>query len=389
MNFIDRLQRDETFRREQFPIVERGAFFAHAGVCPLPRAAVDAMREFTERALYDAQESPWAMERVRETRRLAADLIGASPDEIALLGPTALGLNLVAHGLDWQPGDEVVSYFDDYPSNVYPWRALAVRGVKYVGLHPEHPGVLTWELIERALTPRTKLVALASCHFLTGYRIDITRIGRRLRERSILFSLDGIQTLGAFPTPVGFVDFMSADAHKWLLGPAGAGVFYVRRDVHDRLRPSLLGSMNVVSPDFVSQESIEYVAGAQRYESGCLNLPGIHGMWGALQMLREAGVEQIAARLLEIRRAILDAVRPLGYRLYVEDEQAHATAENFSCILSLSRPGTDMASLHERLTKHGVVSSLRRVRSGQVFVRLSPHFYITNADLAHVIDVLR
>lgn len=391
MRFIESILRDEDLRRELFPIANEQIFFAHASVTVLPKAATDAIREFAVRSETAQQECAWAVARVERTRQLAAELIGATPDEIALLGPTSLGLSLVANGLAWEPGDEIVGYFEDYPANVYPWRALAAKGVKYVGLEPEAPGVLTWDVIEPALTPRTKLVALASCHFQTGYRIDIDGIGRRLHERGILFCLDGIQTVGAFPTPVEHVDFMAADSHKWLLGPAGAGIFYVKKSRQQDLNPTLLGSINVSSPNFIAQPDIRYVAGAKRYEPGILNLVGIHGMAGSMELLLKAGPEAIAARLLTLRERILQEVRPLGYRLALEEHDLSddASDANRSSIVTLTHPDKDIEALFDRLKQERVVTSLRRNRAGEPFLRLSPHFYNTENEIGRVVDLLR
>ena len=187
MNFIERIQKDEAFRRDQFPTAAERIYMAHAGVSPLPRVAADAMRAFLARAEVDNPESEWAMDIVEQAREDAALLIGAHADEIALLGPTSVGLSLVANGLEWRPGDEVVSYFDDYPANVYPWTRLGSKGVDYVSVQPEFPGVITWDDVARTLTERTKLVALASCHFLSGHRIDIDAIGRKLGEFHSIF----------------------------------------------------------------------------------------------------------------------------------------------------------------------------------------------------------
>ena len=172
---------------------------------------------------------------MNDTRGLAADLIGAKAKEIALLGPTSLGLSLFANGIDWRSGDEVICYKDDYPANVYPWVELQRKGVKIRFLEPEEPGAITPELIESSIGPETRLVAVASCHYLTGYRIDIDAIGKMLKDRGILFALDGIQTCGAFPTSVKNVDFMSCDAHKWLLGPMAIGIVYVKEENFEKL----------------------------------------------------------------------------------------------------------------------------------------------------------
>jgi Selenocysteine lyase len=141
------------------------------------------------------------LERIAETRKLVGQLLECDPEEISFTGPTASGLNTVASGLDWKPGDEVVCYLDDYPANVYPWLALERLGVKPVLLETLRIGEVTTDMVERALTKRTRLVALASANNVSGYRIDLNAIGALCRERNVLFSVDAIQTLGAFPVP--------------------------------------------------------------------------------------------------------------------------------------------------------------------------------------------
>ncbi len=203
-------------------------FFAHAGVTALPAFVADAVCDYTRQSSENQQEFDDVLRQVKEARQTCAAFIGAKAEEIALLGPTSLGLSLFANGLPWREGDEVVCYHGDYPANVYPWIDLRRRGVVVRYLDPEHPGEITPELVAAALTSRTRLVALATCHFFTGYRIDVDAIGALLHERDVLFSLDAIQTLGAFPLDVAraHVDFLSADAHKWMLGPLAIGIVY-------------------------------------------------------------------------------------------------------------------------------------------------------------------
>ena len=172
---------------------------------------------------------------------------------------------------------------------------------------------ITPELVEAALTPRTRLVALASCHFLSGYRIEADVIGRMLRARGVLFCLDAIQTLGAFETRVDHVDFLSADSHKWMLGPMSAGVFYVREELQERLRPSLLGSWNVRSPNFIAQPDIEFENGGRRYEPGALNIAGILGMKAGIELLLETGISAVSAQLLALKERLIAGLGPLGF----------------------------------------------------------------------------
>ena len=176
----------------------------------------------------------------------------------------------------------------------------------------------------------TRLVALASNHFVAGWRLELDAIGRHLRQRNILFCVDGIQTLGAFPTGVAQVDFLAADAHKWLLGPCGAAIFYVRKEAQAKLRPIVHGWHNVRCPDFVAQKLV-YLTDARRYEAGSANLMGLTGLVASMELLLEIGVGKTSppgtppARLLaaHLAQARLDPVL-----------QAEAPALNASAILS-------------------------------------------------------
>lgn len=388
---IKNLISDEAVRRREFPVAAERAFFANAGVAPLPRVTADALSEFGAAASRDSQENDatWAVD--QRCRQFAAKLIGAQPNEISLIGPTSLGLNTVARGLAWKPGDEVVCYGEDYPANVYPWTSLAPLGVKAVRLEPEQPGVITWDVVEAALSGRTRLVALASCHFLSGFGVDLDDIGRRLGERGILFCVDGIQTIGAFPLSVKHIDFLSADSHKWMLGPIGAGIFYVKESRQELLPPPLVGSWNVQSPDYVAQVEFRYHTGGRRYETGALNLPGTYGMAASFEMLLEFGIDAISARLLQLRRFLLENVRPMGFRLYLEDWDLSNAAldKHRTAIISIHHPERDMHPLHEKLAAEKIVVSLRKNRLGQAFLRFSPHFYNTEEELGRAIELLR
>ena len=382
---------NESLRRELFPATSQRIFMAHAGVAPLPKTSVDAITEFCRRGSAAAQENAWTNGQVLRARQVSAQLIGAHVDEIALLGPTALGLSLIATGIPWKSGNEIVFYPDDYPANVYPWTHLRDVGVIPVGLQPEHTGVITWDLVERALTPKTRLVSLASCHFLSGFRIDVNEIGARLHERGVLFCVDSIQTLGAFPFSVEHVDFLSADSHKWLLGPAAAGIVYIKREHQEMVRPSLLGSWNVVSPQFVAQYSIRYEPGGRRYEPGMLNLPGIIGMLASMDLLMDIGIDAIGQRLLELRAALLERLRALGFRHFIEsyDQSRAAIDVNRSGIVTVMHPDREAKSIFKALEEHSITTSLRQDRDGTSFIRFSPHFYNTLDDIEQVAAVIK
>ena len=237
----------------------------------------------------------WNWRTSRKRDRAVARFIGADLDEISFTGPTSSGLNAIANGLDWAEGDEVVCYLDDYPANVYPWLALERRGVKAVLLETARIGEITPEMVEQALTKRTKLVALASANFCSGYRIDLESIGALCAERGVLFSVDAIQTLGVFPIALDHIDFLSAGAQKWMLGPSGAGILYVKESRRDLLRPAMIGGWNVQSRNFIAQREIKYAAGGQKFEPGAYYHAAIAGMGAAVKLLLEVTLKEIAS----------------------------------------------------------------------------------------------
>jgi selenocysteine lyase/cysteine desulfurase len=383
MDLLGELVGNEEKRREAFPICRNKVFMAHAAVAALPRVVADAIIRYTEESAASFENFAALLKSIQEARVSAANLIGGSPDEVALIGPTSLGLSLFANGIDWRPGEEVICYLDDYPANVYPWLNLRSRGVTVRFLHPAQTGALTPELVAESLTPKTRLVALASCSFVSGYRIDLNAIGNLLREKEILFSVDAIQTLGAFPTTVEFIDFLSADAHKWMLGPLAIGIVYVRKECFELCRPTLLGSWNVKAPGFIAQEEIEFQPTAQRYEPGALNVLGILGMKAAIDLLHEIGIGSIAQRILTITARLAGGLQGFGFAFLGPTD-----GPNASGIVTVSRPGTDMEALFERLTAANIVCSSRQDRQGQHYIRFSPHFYNTEAEVDKVLEVM-
>jgi cysteine desulfurase / selenocysteine lyase len=380
---LNEILTNEELRRYEFPVARDKIFLGHAGVCPLPRRVADAVSECARQGTLGDQEA-FMLHRLDDARKLAAQLLNCQSDEIALVGPTSLGLSFVASGLNFRKGDNIVIYHDDYPSNVYPWMALAQKGVQVRLLNTRGLGVIRPVDVMGQVDENTRLVALASCHFISGYRQEFSAIGKFLRERGILFCLDAIQTLGAFPTTVEHVDFLAADAHKWLLGPCGAGILYVRRDLQEKLNPPVYGWHNVRNPNFVAQEQIVFRNGAIKYEAGTQNLIGLVGLITALEIALEVGLENIAAELLRKRALLVPALQKKGFTVL----NADVKTENASGIISFFQPGKDLAALNQKLSDADVVASLRTDRKGQSYIRFSPHFYNTDAELQRVLELL-
>ncbi|HEV2803644.1 MAG TPA: aminotransferase class V-fold PLP-dependent enzyme [Chthoniobacterales bacterium] len=381
---IAELAADEALRQREFPICARKIYCAHAADAPLPRRVAEAMKESVERACADSRNYDHELERIAETRRIVAQLLACETEEISFTGPTASGLNTVASGLDWNPGDEVVCYLDDYPANVYPWLALARRGVKPVFLETASLGGITPEIVERALTKRTRLVALASAHNISGYRIDLDTIGALCAERGILFSVDAIQTLGAFPVPLRHVDFASSGSQKWMLGPSGAGILYVKKTRHELLRPALIGGWNVVSPDFITQREIRFESGGRKFEPGAYTHSVIAGLRAAAELLLEAGPKEVSNQIRSLNESLREQIAAAGFEFLSPAEDA-----NRSGILTFRHPNAGSDRLWEVLRKSDIVVSLRLDRANQSWLRVSPHFYNTEPEIHSIINHLR
>ena len=229
--------------RYLFPITKNFIYLNHATVAPISLRVADAVVHYNQEALHNGYTNgPQWVKHFEAVRHRCADLIGATPDEIAFIKNTSHGISLVARGLGLKSGDEVIISELEFPSNVYPWMALEAQGI-VVKQIPADDGQLHLESLESLATDRTKLVSLSSVQFGTGFRLPVGRVGQWCRERGIFFLVDAIQSLGAFPIDVHQekVDFLAADSHKWMLCHEGIGIFYIRNELISQIEPPLVG----------------------------------------------------------------------------------------------------------------------------------------------------
>lgn len=366
--------------RRLFPASERHVYLNHAGVAPTSTRARDAAVAWLDGAVADGVLSEPTWEALTErARAAAARLVGASPDEIAFVRNTSHGLALFAEGYDWRPGDEVaVATSVEYPSNVYPWQHLASRGVAVREIAAPRLGVEVGE-VGRALGPRTRVVAVSSCQYASGFTTDLDALGALCRERGVDLCVDGIQTVGAFATDVkrSGVGFLSADSHKWMLGINGVGFAFVDRALLPRLRPPAVGWKSTKDAWNFDRATFDLRDDASRLEEGSPAYVAIHAMGAALELLLEIGVERISARITALLDRAADGLSALGAQ--VGPERRHRSG-----ILTFTPRGGDARGLYERLGKERVVASLRRGA-----VRVSPHVTTLESDIDHLLDVVR
>ncbi|HEV3341536.1 MAG TPA: aminotransferase class V-fold PLP-dependent enzyme [Pirellulales bacterium] len=366
--------------RRMMPCAERWAYFDHAAVAPITLPAQAALtnwaREFAEHGAVNWPQ--WAAE-LEHLRRRAADLLHADVAEVGLVHNTTEGINLVAEGFAWQPGDNVVMFDDEFPSNVYPWMNLASRGVEVrrvaAGDEPQ-----LGELA-RACDDRTRIVTLSWVGFASGWRHDLEEAVALAHRRGALVFLDAIQGLGVFPLDVRRtpIDFLAADGHKWLLGPEGAGLFYVRAEHLDRLRPVGLGWNSVVQAHDFSRIELRLKPSAGRYEGGTYNMPGLLALGASLEMLADHPPEQISRRVVDLTDIICRRLAEVGAVVKSCRRPEHASG-----IVSFDLPGRNLLEVRRHCRERQVVLSYRGGR-----LRVSPHAYNNTADIDRLIDSLR
>jgi len=372
---------DVQYYRALFPVTGSSIYMNHAAVSPISRRVRDAMAGLLDDVHYFGVEhwEAW-METYDAVRRSLAQLLNADPGEIAFAKNTSEGVSTFANGLDWRAGDEVVSIEGEFPANYYAWKALEKRGV-VLRLVPAEQGRVSEEPLLRALTSRTRVVTVSFVQYLSGFRLDLERLGQACAAHGCLLFVDAIQGLGAFPVDVKRANIagLAADSHKWMLGPEGSALLYVNRQVMERITPSELGWTSVRHWGDFSRRDLSWRDDARRYECGTLNTVGVYGLGAAVNLLHEVGIPNIAERILDLTERLRDGLLARGHSVF-----GPRVREEASGIVSFVPRQGDAERLVERFLAHGV-----QVAARGGLVRISPHFYNTEEEIDRVLEISR
>ena len=374
--------------RKIFPITETYAYFDHASMAPMSINVTNAMHGF----VCDVQKSgplnfhSW-MKRIQEIRTAAARLINAQPTQIAFVANTSEGVSAIANGLVWQPGDNVVSCTDEFPANIYPWMNLSKRGVE-LRLAPSTMGKVLTEDILDLINERTRVVALSSVQYATGQRMDLATIGKFCRERNVLFFVDAIQGLGALKMDVeaDFIDALTANSHKFLLGPGGCGFLYISDAALKIVEPSVVGWLSVDNPAEAFSPDLSYKldrplhlhSGAMRFEAGSQNFAGIFGLGASLDSILDAGPDEIERHIVELTDHLCEGLSTRGYDIV----SPRADGEK-SAIVCCTHNRHSSAFLREHLISNKVITADRCGR-----LRIAPHLYNTHEEIDQLLNAL-
>ncbi len=374
------IQQTRARLRAAMPVAERWAYFDHAAVAPVSGPAAAAMRTWVDQSATegDTMWPEWGRQ-LKAMRQASASLIGATPEEITLVPNTTAGINLVAEGLDWRPGDNLVTLADEYPSNLYPWMHLADRGVETRRV-PTADGVVDYDQLAAHCDERTRLITVSWVAFSNGCRRDLDAIAEIAARKGTLLFVDAIQGLGVFPLDVSRtpIDFLAADGHKWLLGPEGAGVAYIRRDRLPLLRATAVGAHSVVHAFDYTNIDLKLKPDASRYEGGSLNVPGMFGLGASIELLQSLGVENVAAAILDVTDQICGRLQESGFRV-ISPRAGHQR----SGIVSFEFPGADLMAVRRHCLERQVALACRAGR-----IRVSAHAYNDAHDVERLIEAL-
>ncbi|MBL8814382.1 MAG: aminotransferase class V-fold PLP-dependent enzyme [Planctomyces sp.] len=366
---------DVELLRTQMSVVNEWIYLDHAAVAPLPNPVADSMQRWIEEARYHgaAHWNTWRRQ-IEKLRVLMAGLLNAKPNEIALIRNTTEGVSIIANGWKWKPGDSVVVPSCEFPSNLYPWLQLRDQGVnvRIVEVQHESSAALVTSAIASACDSSTRIIALSWVDYVSGIRRDLNDLTLVAERCGARLFVDAIQGLGVIPLDVQQtpVDFLAADGHKWMLGPEGAGVLYVKESLLDQLNVSGSGWNSVNHAGDFSNPDLALRNSAARYEAGTYPAVTMTGLLSAMELITAIGIHCIWKQLQIVRDEFCLAAKHAGLNPLevLPDEQSGIIA----CKVSQGA-----RELSRSLRNHGIITN---IRGG--LLRISPHVYNTPEEAA-------
>lgn len=367
----------------QFPHAENLIYLNHAGMGPWPQCACDAVEHFArENLVRGAQNYPnWLQTETALRERLRWLINAKSTEGIALLKNTSEALSVVAYGLDWQPGDNVVLASQEFPSNRIVWESLSRFGVEVRVI--DFPDFTNPEsVLINATNHRTRLLTSSSVHYASGLKMDLERLGEYCAKSGILFCVDAIQSLGAFPFDVeaSRADFVVADGHKWMLGPEGLALFYCRPELLGGLKLHQYGWHMIEHAGDYDRTNWQPAIDAKRFECGSPNMLGIHALHASLGLLQDTGIAQISRNIINNISYLIEKTKEIKMATI----QSPADIDRRAGIFNIKIDGLDNAALYRYLTRRHVICAYR---GGGI--RFSPHYYSTEIQLEQAFEILK
>jgi len=359
--------------RRRLPLLDSAVSFNHAGIAPQPLS--DAIADFEVRRgrLLPGAALDSVAGLKKEIRAAYGRLLNVPEQGIAITRHTAEGVNSIAQGLDWKPGDRILTVNVEYPSNVYPWWNLRDRGVEVVTV-PERDGRVELEEFVAAIVPGVRLVAISHVEFASGFAFDLSEVSRACRDSGALLFVDVAQSIGILPVDLRLVDAAAWPTWKWLMGPLGMGGLYVSKELLPRVRPVFVGTDGMLPTGDYLEYRFEFRPDASRFEYSTENTLGLIGTAEALQrtlpLFEGDFAGEAARRVWDIGDSLTAILERRGISCY-----SSMRPRERSGILSYVVPGGP-AAVASKLRAGAVEVSVRAGR-----LRVAPHFYNDASDV--------
>ncbi|MEJ7615488.1 MAG: aminotransferase class V-fold PLP-dependent enzyme [Pyrinomonadaceae bacterium] len=368
--------------RALFPITRRAVYLNHAAVTPPPLPVVGAVEAQLRDVVENGSQNYRRWVAVKESaRRLAAQMIGARPEQLAFMRNTSDGLSTIANGLKWRAGDNVVTFSGEFPSNVYPWLRLRDAFGVEIRLCPERGGRIDVDEMINLMDERTRVVAISSVQYASGFRVNLERLGIAARRRDALLVVDIIQAMGALSVDVEsqLIDAAAGACHKWLLTPEGVGLLYLSDRALERLRPTLVGWVSVPEPEDYGNFDQPWREGALPWETGTGPTSLLHGLEASLKLLAEVGIDKIAAYLGALTDHLCDNIDRHRYEVI----SSRRPDEKSQIVCLRHTKGMTPGAIYTHLKRENIITAPRGGR-----LRISPHLYNVAQDIERLLEAL-
>ncbi|HYN25317.1 MAG TPA: aminotransferase class V-fold PLP-dependent enzyme [Pyrinomonadaceae bacterium] len=368
--------------RALFPITERAIYLNHAAVSPPPIPTIEAVQSQVRDVAENGSLNYRSWIAVKEqARKLVAEMIGARTEQIAFMRNTSDGLSTVANGLTWSPGDNLVTFRKEFPSNIYPWLRLRDAFGVEVRMCEERDGRIDLGELIDLIDAKTRVVAISQVQYASGFRADLERVGRAARAHDALLVVDVIQAMGVMPTSVEaeLIDVAAAAGHKWLLTPEGVGLLYLSDRARERLEPTLVGWSSVPDPEDYGDFEQGWNRGALAWETGTGPSALIHGLEASLRLLVETGVGRIANHLEHLTDYLCERLQGRDYQIV----SSRHPSEKSQILCIRHQAGFSSMALYAHLKTRNLITAPRGDR-----LRVAPHLYNTFEDIDELVKAL-
>lgn len=364
--------------RDLFPHIKKNKiYFNHAATGPFSKNVLNAVNDYLlQRSETDIDNYPEFLKVTAEIKNYITQMLNCSYEQIAFVENTSNGMNVLAQGIKWQKGDSIILNDLEFPANVYPFLNLEKEGV-IVEFAKSRDGIVSAEDVLELIKPNTKLISISFVQFLTGYKVDLEKVGKVCDEKGIYFSVDAIQGLGAFTLDVKKckIDFVSCGTAKWLLGMQGFAFIYVSEKLQQVLQPKYVGWLSVDEAWNLLDFNLKLKKTAETFQTGTINSLGAFGLLPSLKLFADFGYENVGRKIIDNSSHFIKKLLEIGIYPVLKD----CENDNLSGIVSFKH--VNSMNILEELKKKEIYCSVR-----EGMVRLSPHFYNTLEEIDQVVS---